>query len=141
MSYFSETWHDLSPAMLTFYNNWATHHTNLLNRWWKDDPFFPHEYFNMIVGYWPRPLGRDVAYSQWMGHLAEWGYIKPDFVFWHDHGTWQWQGPMPSRGVINFPTWYDQFIDVIPNAVNYPRAKRKAPRSYWTGKPRHRRNI
>lgn len=141
MSTFSEIWHATPPAIRDFYVNFAKQHTTLRNRWSNGIPEFPYEYFNYQVYSFMRPVGRDIAYSQWMWHLAEWGYIKPEHIEWSFHGTHTWQGPMPVRGVANFPTWEDQFIDVPDFCINYPREKRKVPRSYWTGKPRHRRNL
>lgn len=141
MSTFSDAWHAAPPHIHAFYNNWATRHTALLCRWWIDDPYYPYEYFNYGPGYFWRPLGRDVAYAQWTFQLWEWGYFRPEIILWCDWGTHLWQGPMPMRSVTNWPTWHDQFIDVPWICTNYPREKRKAPRTYWTGKPRHRRNL
>jgi len=141
MSTYSEAWHNTPPHIRDFYRNWAFRHTALLNRWWTGEEPFPYEYFNMVVSYWWRPLGRDVAYSNWMWHLAEWGQFFPEHVEFSDDFTWHWQGSRPVRGVTNYPTWWDQYIDIPYFAINYPREKRNVPRCYWTGQPRKRMNL
>lgn len=141
MSAFSEAWHDASPAIRDFYRNWSHRHTQQLNRWIDGVDPITYEYFNYIVGIFHRPLGKDVFYAQMTFQLWEWGFLKPEIVLWCDWGTFTWQGPMPCRGVVNFPTWFDQYIDIPDFAVNYPRDKRKAPKQYWTGAPRRRQNL
>ena len=52
-------------------------------------------------------------------------------------------GPDPSTPLDNLNTvqCFGQFDEIPPNALDYPRAKTNARKTYWTGISRRRRNL
>ena len=141
MSILSQAWHDTPPAIRDFYHNyhrrhlahcWKAEHLDSPPRWirfhygvWS---FASSPGFNMLIANLEWQLWLTGRYDLGVVFFTDDPYYPPPFV--------QPLGPIPWAGA--YP---DQFIAVPDMAWNYPRSKYKVRRSYWTGKPRHRRNI
>lgn len=141
MSTFSDAWQTTPPAVRDFYVHY--HRRYLAHSWkaeWSDvlQAWIPFTMIGWSFQGWP---GFALAQANWLYQIWATGSFNPAIVYfslapWFPPPDIQPVGPGMLPG-----SYADQFVQVPNWAWNYPRAKYKVRRSYWTGKPRHRRNI
>lgn len=141
MSTYSDAWHALSPKTLSFYHNfqrvrmnqtWHEHYDWGVGRWYSfsDGPWIFHSYFAYAI-----------AYRNWTMQLFDTGSFNPEIVQWAINEEFSPPHPTPQSGIFGYGDYHHEAIDIPLHAFEYPREKHNVRRSYWTGKPRHRRNL
>lgn len=140
MSTYSQAWHSTDPAIRDFWRNYATQLTGLCGPDDTVDPADPDRWFNLVVAAFHRYRGYHVAQRNWSYQLADSGSFHNNSVAWTDNYLWTPRGWEPATDYLWGNDLADQWTDVPLYAWNYPHIGIRVKRSYWTGKPRRRRN-
>ncbi len=141
MSVASDAWEITPPAIRDFYVNY---HRRYLAHGWKAGYFVPGKFWFPFSGLGWSFQGYS-GYALFQANITAQQFplgffdvakvqleTDPDYP----PPSIQPAGPFPWLGA--YP---DQFIEIPDVASQYPRAKYKVRRSYWTGKPKRRRNL
>lgn len=141
MSTYSDAWQNTPPAIRDFYRNY--HRRNLAHCWkaeygpppLKWIPFFTLGWsFQGYSGY--ALMMANLNIQVWLTGSFNVATVLLEVDPAFPPPSIQPTGPGLWRG--SYP---DQFAVVPAVGINYPRAKYKVRRQYWTGKPKRRRNI
>ncbi len=120
----------LSPRDLAYLNNYHNRH----QRAGQPSSYFPYDYGMMGVS------------RQWQGYAAlrlivefGWGQKITDNLV----DNWAYAVPNPAlpADILGFNARSNCFLAGQEVSAPPSTLKRKAPRSYWTGQPRRRRNY
>jgi hypothetical protein len=152
MSTYSEAWKNMDPDIRQFYVAWADINTLRCD----------HVEYDPVYGFWMQFFIRDELYPP--------PDIVPKYIYWMFRGIdlmihnikrqVYYTGSFdPNVVLLHIPDGsisgrlqpvYDETpisafqeapLTVPDYAYNYPRAKYKIRKSYWTGAPRRRRNL
>jgi hypothetical protein len=141
MSTLSDAWRACPPAIRDFYVNNSALFT--FHLWHADDPWNPpaRGVFYTIGQSFIGHRGFDIFCRNMTSQLYLTGSFDPQITLL-DVAMGTFDGRIePYYDLDHFYSFApppDLFPDFI---VNYPRAKYRVRRSYWTGAPRHRRNL
>lgn len=141
MSTYSQAWHDTPPAIRDFYRNFHNRYLRQARRIDSTPPPGIDDWFSTFGWAFHAYSPAAIAMKNWTYQTFALGSFNPAIVVFATHSAWSDPSPGPPYGVTGLYSWSDQFIDIPNWATQYPRAKRKAPKTYWTGKPRRRRNL
>jgi len=141
VSTFSEAWHNTPPKIRDFYRNFAFVNCRLQGTI-PPDPEWPDErYFCTFGKCFQAHRGIDVAMKNWYCQVFETGSFDVSTILWQEYCYYHSPCPSPIFNPFQSDSWGNAMIDVPKYCWRYPCPKRRAKKSYWTGKPRHRRNI
>lgn len=130
MSTYSDAWRDTPPATRDFYHNF--HRYTGMARY-PDFDFGPN---------WTKRSGAPWnAYNNWTWQTADTGSFNPAIVIFVEDWIFGYLDPTIPGDAFNFYNYTDTIRHVLDWAFDYPRDKQNVRRTYWTGKPRRRRNL
>ena len=141
MSVYSEAWHNTPPATRDFYRNFHNRYLRFARRIPYDETRPEFGWFTSIGWAFHAYFPYSIAYRNWSIQTLHFGAFNPAIVLLLSHVVGSHPDPGPPYEITQFYSWRAQFIDIPPSAYNYPKPKFRVPRTYWTGKPRHRRNL
>jgi hypothetical protein len=141
MSAHSDAWAAAPPAVQAFYVNFASLNTIFCQHTLGDQSFPYFGYFTTLGWSFLGYRGYDVFQHNFTVQLAISGAVDPAIVVMQLQELWETGHIGPAFSAGGFLDWGEQFRDVPAFAENYPRAKVRPRRSYWTGAPRRRRNL
>lgn len=142
MSTYSDSWEATPPKVRDFYRNYAQRHCV---QSWKTvwDPIAGHfwPFFGAMWVFWAT-RGIDIAIGNWKNQLAVSGSFNTAIVLFDLTPTLPPPPIQPAHGPGLDGDLPDIYATVPLDPTNqYPRAKYNVRRTYWTGKPKRRRNL
>jgi len=141
MSTYSEAWHNTPPAIRDFYRNFHHRYLRFARRIPYDETPPKFGWFTTIGWSFHAYFPYSIAMKNWTYQKATTGSFHPALVAMREHDGFSDPSPGPPYSSFFLDSWSDQFLDIPDYATNYPKPKFRVPRTYWTGKPRHRRNL
>lgn len=142
MSVYSEAWHNLSPRTRDFYVNFQRVR---MNQTWHESYNYDWDFWNHFTMFgwsFSSYFGYAIAYRNWSCQTQATGSFNPEIIMWSREENFWTPHPTPITSYITgYGNYHNEFKDIPDFAFEYPRAKYKVRRSYWTGKPRRRRNL
>jgi len=141
MSTLSEAWRTAPKAIQDFCNAWSQDRTFYCNPFYSPiyDPY--KDYFTGYGTYFPGYRGFDIFRHNMRVQSILYGQYDPSKIEFENSITFIFPGDQPARVHPPYSGYGDQFNEPELNLDNYPRAKYRVRKSYWTGTPRKRRNL
>jgi hypothetical protein len=140
MGTLSEAWHSAPKPIQDFYNAWSQDRMFYCNPFYDPilDPY--KTYFRVGGTYFPGHRGFDIFRHNMLSQFILYGQFDPSVVVFDNSPYFLFPGDQPLRDPLHFYGYFDQFNEPEYYIDNYPRAKYRVRKSYWTGTPRRRRN-
>ena len=138
---YREDWDNVPQEIRTFYRNFCDIYTGLCAPFWYPAwSMMVHFEVPFMAGPYARTpynlFKINMQLQDWW-----WGYHDAQLIYWADWAPIY--GPaitLPQESLMASPV-EDQFGLVPEMATNYPAARVRVRKSYWTGISRRRRNL